>query len=293
MINEISSSQQLSIESKTVEIATQSGGMEFFMKTFFIILALALLASSVGFYQYVWFISIGYGAAVGLIGLGLYFLFPQALTIGTILQCALFIIYGCRLSGYLLYRDRKTAYKRRMKGEVKTNDGIPFGGKLGIWITAALLYVLQTSPVTFRLMNGRKTDAFTIIGLLVSICGLFLESTADLQKNRAKKKNPRRFVDTGLFRLVRCPNYFGEMIFWTGVFLSGLNVYHTLLEWFLAILGYGGIIYVMFGGARRLEIRQDKNYGDDKEYQAYKAKTPIMIPFLPLYSVKKYKWLVA
>lgn len=63
MINDVSSSQQLSIESKTVEIATQSSRMEFFMKTFLIILALALLASSVGFYQYVRFISVGYGAA--------------------------------------------------------------------------------------------------------------------------------------------------------------------------------------------------------------------------------------
>ena len=99
---------------------------------------------------------------------------------------------------------------------------------------------------------------------------------------------PRR-----LFRLVRCPNYFGEMVFWTGVFVSGLNVYHTAAEWICAILGYVGIIYVMFGGARRLEIRQDKNYGNDPEYQRYKSTTPIMIPFLPIYSVKKHKWLVA
>ena len=32
---------------------------------------------------------------------------------------------------------------------------------------------------------------------------------------------------------------------------------------------------------------------DDPEYWAYKNKTPIMIPFIPLYSVAKYKWLVA
>ena len=61
----------------------------------------------------------------------------------------------------------------------------------------------------------------------------------------------------------------------------------------MALLGYVGIVFVMFSGARRLEIRQNKNYGDDPEYQAYVKCTPIMIPFVPLYSVEKYKFLVA
>lgn len=263
------------------------------MKTFLIILLLALIASFCGFHRYVWFISLGYGAAIALIGAGLFFLFPHALTIGTILQCVLFIVYGCRLSGYLIYRDRKTAYKRRMKGEVKADDGIPFGAKIGIWISASLLYVLQTSPAVFRLMSAKGTDAFCIAGILISTCGLILETAADIQKNNAKKKNPGRFVDTGLYRLVRCPNYLGEMIFWTGVFISGLSIYHTASHWICAIIGFAGIIYVMFGGARRLEIRQDKNYGNDPAYQHYKATTPIIIPFIPLYSVKDQKWLVA
>jgi steroid 5-alpha reductase family enzyme len=263
------------------------------MKIFLILLVLALIASSCGFRKYVWFISIGYGAAVALIGAGQLALFRHALTVGTALQCILFLLYGCRLSGYLVYRDRKTAYTRRMKGEVKQNDGVPFGAKLAIWISASILYALQTSPVTFRLMNGNSTDALCVIGLLISAAGLTLEATADLQKNRAKKKNPGRFVDTGLFRLVRCPNYFGEMIFWTGVFISGITIYRSAAEWICALLGYAGIIYVMFGGARRLEIRQDKNYGADPEYQKYKFTTPIMIPFIPLYSVKNHKWLVA
>lgn len=48
----------------------------------------------------------------------------------------------------------------------------------------------------------------------------------------------------------------------------------------------------MFGGARRLEIRQNRNYGNDPEYQAYVKKAPIILPLVSLYSVKKYKWLV-
>ena len=263
------------------------------MNNFLILLALALIASSCGFRKYVWFISIGYGAAIALIGVGLLVIFGSSLTVGTALQCVLLVVYGCRLAGYLIYRDVKTAYNRRMKGEVKSNEGVSPVAKVGIWVSASVLYVLQTSPVLFRLEGTRGTDVLSIVGLVISTAGLVLETTADLQKNRAKKANPKRFVDTGLFRLVRCPNYFGEMVFWTGVFVSGLSVYANTVQWVCALLGYLGIIYVMFGGARRLEIRQDKNYGDDPEYQRYKSTTPIMIPFVPLYSVKEHTWLVA
>ena len=120
-----------------------------------------------------------------------------------------------------------------------------------------------------------------------------LEILADLQKSKAKKVNPKKFVSTGLYKFVRCPNYFGELLLWTGVFGSGLNVLNSVTQWVFAVLGYIGIIYVMFSGARRLELRQDKNYGDDPEYQKYVSTVPIIIPLIPIFSVKKYKWLVA
>lgn len=124
------------------------------------------------------------------------------------------------------------------------------------------------------------------------VLGIILESAADFTKNRFKKKNPKRFCDVGLFRMVRCPNYLGEVLIWTGVFVSGVTALNSPLEWVLSILGYVCIVYIMFGGARRLEIRQNKNYGNDPEYQVYVKKTPILIPLIPLYSVEKYKWLV-
>ena len=39
----------------------------------------------------------------------------------------------------------------------------------------------------------------------------------------------------------------------------------------------------MFNGAQRLEKRQNSRYGKDPAYQAYVNKTPILLPFIPLY----------
>ena len=254
----------------------------------------ALVFSSVGFKKYVWFISIGYGFSVAAIGVALLIAGRGQLTAGTACACALLVAYGLRLGGYLTYRElRSSSYNSKMKNEIKSGDGMSMAAKCAIWISAALLYACETSPVIFRFANGSGTDALLVVGLLISVVGLIVETAADLQKNAAKKANPRRFVDTGLFRIVRCPNYFGEMLFWTGVFVGGITIYSGPLQWIAALVGYVGIIYVMFGGARRLEIRQNKSYGNDPEYRRYAKTTPIMIPFVPLYSVEKYKWLVA
>ena len=264
------------------------------MTMFLILFAVALVFSSIGFKKYVWFISIGYGLAVAAIGVALLVMFREQLTVGTTCACALLVVYGLRLGGYLALRELKSSsYNTKMKGEIKSGDDMGLGAKCAIWISAALLYACETSPVIFRLVNGSGTDTLLVVGLVISALGLVVETTADLQKNAAKKANPGRFVDTGLFRVVRCPNYFGEMLFWTGMFVGGITTYAGPLQWIAALVGYVGIIYVMFGGARRLEIRQNKSYGNDPEYQRYVRTTPIMVPLIPLYSVEKYTWLVA
>lgn len=281
------------------------GFLESFGIGFLILMLIALMVSSVGFYKYVYFISLGYGFSIAAMGVALFVMYREVIGWGTLAMCVLFLIYGCRLGGYLLIREIKSAsYRSTMKKEIKDGSSMKFIAKVSIWVSCAFLYVLQVSPLLFRLMNAEKllanntealvggTDIVTIVGAIIMALGIILESAADFQKSRAKKKNPSRFCDTGLYKIVRCPNYLGEVLFWTGVFVSGINIYANAWQWIAAAIGYICIVYIMFGGARRLELRQNRNYGDDPEYQAYVKKTPILIPLIPLYSVAKHKWLV-
>ena len=264
-----------------------------FYSEFWILCAAAALVCAIGFHKYVWFISVGYGLSIAAIGAGLLVIYWAELDGWKAAACVLFLCYGLRLGGYLLYRELKSAaYNTKMKGEISDGSHMTFLLKVVLWLSCVLLYLMMTSPVLYRFANGSASDACFAVGLVIVLCGIVLEAAADQQKNRAKKKNPGRFCDEGLFRLVRCPNYLGELVIWTGVLITGFTALETAGQWIVAVVGYLGIVYVMFSGARRLELRQDRTYGVDPAYQTYVKTTPILLPFVPLYSVKRQKWLV-
>ncbi|MDO5521865.1 MAG: DUF1295 domain-containing protein [bacterium] len=267
--------------SEAVSLAFPSG--------MWILLAAALVLSAIGFYKYVYFLSIGYGWAIAGEGIAMLLLFRTKLTPAIVLLCLLFICYGARLSGFLLYREYKSAsYRKTLKKVTKTEKPMPFGVKCAIWISVSLLYVAQISPVYYRLTNGKEQDTILpFIGVAIMAIGLILETLADQQKSRQKKVNPKMVATKGLYSIVRCPNYFGEIIFWTGVFVSGCSVLSGGIQLVIALLGYVCIVFIMFNGAQRLEGRQNKSYGAKKEYQEYVNKTPILLPLIPLYHLAK------
>ena len=256
------------------------------------ILSISLLISCMGFIEFVYFISYGYGLSVAGIGLFL-FLTKNHIEKDEMILSFLYIIYGLRLSLYLFIRNFNSAFRHKMKDRIKKNKNYHISLLILIWISVSLLYTCQTAPLAFKMHNEKKEKIFSYIGIIISLFGLILEIISDHQKTNAKKINPHRFVDSGLYTYVRCPNYFGDIIFWTGSFFSGIKIYDGVFQWSIALMGYIGIIYVMFSGARRIEIAQKKDYGENKEFLEYIKKTPLLIPFVPIYSVEKYYWLKA
>lgn len=264
-----------------------------FPPSIWVILGVCALLSAIGFYKFVYFLSVGYGFAVCGAGAAMLLLFGGSMQPASLLLCVLLMVYGIRLGGFLLWREIKSAsYRKTLKDATGGDKPMPVFVKAAIWVCVAIMYVLQVSPIFYRAANRDPGGPMPVVGAVVMALALVLESTADKQKSAAKQRNPRRFCDSGLYKLVRCPNYLGEVLFWTGVLLSGVGALTGPLQWGIALLGYLLIVYVMFSGAKRLELRQNKNYGSNPEYQAYVARTPILLPFVPLYHLDKVKWIV-
>ena len=265
------------------------------MTYLYVLFALSLAISALGWVYFIYFFSIGYGFAISSLAVATAILFRDVITWPALLLCVALFVYGIRLGLFLLLREKRSASYKHILYQPENTAKKPASVMWMIWISCALLYVGQVSPVTFYLYNLSHglpvREGWLWTGAIVATLGVVIEMIADAQKSAAKKVNAHRYVDTGLYRIVRCPNYFGEVLMWTGSFIICFGACCTVWQWLIAALGYMGIVYVMFSGARRLELRQTETYGSNPKFQKYIRRTPLIIPFVPIYSVAKLTWL--
>ena len=115
---------------------------------------------------------------------------------------------------------------------------------------------------------------FYIVGAIIWIIGLIIESFADAQKFSFKKKNKGKFIQTGLWKYSRHPNYFGEMLCWIGIY-----VFAGVWLWGLISPLYIIALLVFVSGIPLLEKKADAIWGKNKAYQKYKKETSVLIPW--------------
>jgi len=201
----------------------------------------------------------------------------------------LFIIYGYRLGGYILKRElTNKEYKKKLDSTGSTK-AMPLPVSLFMWAYSMWMYTAQTSALSYRVMNRASDNLFAWLGILIMVLAIYGEATADKQKSAAKKINPKRFCDTGLYRYCRCPNYFSEVMFWVGVTVSGIGAVQGK-QWIMVLIAVCLITFVMYNSAQRLELRHEKTYGLDPEYQKYSDTVPLLFPFTKQYhSMKVYR----
>lgn len=198
---------------------------------------------------------------------------PRGIVLGVMV-----IVWALRLGSFLLLRNIRSGGDDRF-AEI-TGDPVRFlsvWSVQGLWVslTAAAAWIAITSG------NGTGADGMLWAGLAVWVLGFAIEVVADLQKSRFKRDpaNEGRFIRSGLWSVVRHPNYLGEILLWVGVLLAAAP---ALRGWqWIALLSPLFVILLLtrVSGIPLLEAKAERKWGDDPEYRTYVVRTPRLIPF--------------
>ena len=254
-------------------------------------LIICLSLSALGFKRVEYFVSLGYAASIAAQALIMPLLYRDTLRDWVLVQSALLLAYGLRLGTFLARRERTASFQKERVENATRGVKLRSLMKLAIWVSVSVLYVLMFLPalLTMSAQAAGLSLPSAAVGVALMVLGMGLEACADWQKSCFKQKHPARFCDVGLYRMVRFPNYFGEMVFWLGVWISAVSAYEGPLAWVFGGIGFVCIELVMLGASRRLELKQTSRYGADTGYQAYARRTPVLFPLLPLYSLRNLK----
>ena len=100
------------------------------------------------------------------------------------------------------------------------------------------LYPALASP-------GRSFGALDGVATAVCLVAVWFEATADKQLHEfvATRTDPKALLDTGLWAYSRHPNYFGEVLFWWGVYLFGVAARPEL--WWI-VVGPASMTFLFF-----------------------------------------------
>ncbi|HNF95494.1 MAG TPA: DUF1295 domain-containing protein, partial [Anaerolineales bacterium] len=204
----------------------------------------------------------------------------KASDIRSLLLAGMIALWALRLGTFLFTRVRAAGEDRRFR-EIKPNFArfMLTWTLQGLWVSfsmaTALVVMTSTTPVGM--------DIFMVVGFVVWLFGFVLEVTADRQKRafNANPANKGKFIRSGLWAWSRHPNYFGEIVLWIGVTIIALPVLRGW-QWVTLISPlFITLLLTRLSGVPLLEKRADNEWGGQAEYEAYKAKTPVLIPRAP------------
>jgi len=197
----------------------------------------------------------------------------------SILLAALVVIWAARLGSFLFRRIKKAGKDDRFD-EFKPS----FVRFLNVWTIQALwiTFTMAAALVAITTTNRKEPDLFALVGLLIWVLGFAMEVIADSQKSRfsANPDNKGKFIQTGLWSRSRHPNYFGEITLWVGVAVIAFPVLQGW-QWVAMISPvFVTLLLTRLSGVPLLEKKADKKWGGQEDYEAYKQRTPVLIPRL-------------
>lgn len=135
-----------------------------------------------------------------------------------------------------------------------------------------------------------KLNSADTAGIVIFIVGLLCEIVGDLQKDafRSDAKNKHDFMQSGLWKYSRHPNFFGEIALWWGLFIMCTPVFDETKTWGYATIAspiLTMIILLFLSGMPTAEGDNQRRFLTSPElksrFLAYRESTSPLIPMPP------------
>jgi steroid 5-alpha reductase family enzyme len=204
----------------------------------------------------------------------------NGLNIYSLIIGSMVIIWAMRLGSFLFKRVKEVGQDIRFI-EMKKD----FFWFLMTWTLSGLWVFLTYAAGLLAMTSVSIENSFShyhyfclILGSLFWVIGFLIEVISDHQKKvfRRNESNKGKFIKTGLWAWSRHPNYFGEIILWTGISIIALPTMEGLKFVVLISPIFVYVLLTKISGIPMLEKSSDIKWKNDPSYIEYKKNTPVL-----------------
>lgn len=204
-------------------------------------------------------------------------IYTKNVNAGIITYLVIILMYSARLTGNFIIGFNDISYIDWRYKMLKEKSGKFYFlvNLFGIHIFPTLVVYAATLPMIGYIRNNMEFKIYDIAGLVVMVVGIIYEIYSDLAMIKFKKerKSNKEVIDIGLWRYSRHPNYFGEIVFWFGVFITFWL--HDLGNWYF-MFGAVAILFMFIFISIPMQERHLEEY--KRDYRSYKRRTRMLIP---------------
>jgi protein-S-isoprenylcysteine O-methyltransferase Ste14 len=145
------------------------------------------------------------------------------------------------------------------------------------WLVSFILSISLSLPALVLIdLSVKEINLATIFSLVIGFVGMVVLIISTLQLSVFNHKRDHQYAinNRGLWKVSRHPNYWGEMMFWWGIFLIMLSLDGS--KWLLIL---GPLMLFLLNQYYRIPKLEKEWVEHNAKYTLYQQETNLLFPF--------------
>ena len=182
------------------------------------------------------------------------------------------LFWALRLTGNWIYNFKSFEYQdwRYVMLKEKTGPAYPLINFLGIHMFPTLVVYLCVLPAVTAIVQGAAFKPLCLAFIALCFTATVFQGLADIQMHRFRNSGAGGFIQTGLWKKSRHPNYACEILMWWGIGLA-------------SVIATGGSCWLLAGAAVNTLMflfvsipMADKHQARKPGFEEYKKNTRML-----------------